>query len=676
MQKKTKKRIGRLSFKLFALFFLFSIGLLFLSIDSGFRIFRAAAIYQSLGFEQGISSYIAGLMEEKYPDYMKSDEILDSDEYSDLQEDIIAITRSVKMKQVGVVKYVMNGDAIEAYYIAGAGDMIDGAEFLELLDMDEVDYGVAQDILQYGEPLQYQETSKKQENDQWLSVVSPIKIDEKVCGIAYVSSPVERDALISEDVKESITFALIEMLAWIIGLVIVLIVISSLMIVRPVVTMTRQVMNYSVDYSDEAFKKDIKTHDELQTLYETFRTLSDNIKRHTIEQAEKAAEEERRATEYRMATEMRESILPEQFNKQEDLFLDIGGKIIKSGTPSGDFYDWFEGTDGRIFFITASIDETSMVAATYLTITHAILRSYLMSENNLKESMSKINEQIFRNVGRDHPVRLFLGVIDTNEGILYYVNCGSTPPFIIRKGARAEALSGRVYESLGLSENISYMPEKIELHYNDRIYLLDKYLDKGIVGSDGETYTTGNILRILEQFESRNESASENLLRIESDITNFLGGNEIAHDVLLVALKFTRPNKEQAEIILPPVMNNYSQLQNFLKLQMKQNHVEGKDYAKILVVSEELFSLLCRYSRGGRIRTVCKCNEEEKEFNFEMVVTFKGGDEAVEFTSQENNAIEFIRNNMDSFELTTAENRITAVAVKKYSIISKDKKES
>ena len=674
MQKKTKKRIGRLSLKLFALFFLFSIGLLVLIIDSGFRMFRAAATYQNLGFEQGIASYIAGLMEEKYPDYMKSEEILDNEEYKDLQEDIIAITRSVKMQQVTVIKYVMNGEELQALYIAGAGDRIDGAEFQEALGMDEIDYWAAQEIMQYREPLQYPESSNKKEN--WITVVHPIIIDDTVYGIAYVSSPVARDVLISDDVKEAINVMIIKILAWIIGLVIVLLVFSSLMIVSPIVTMTRQVMKYSVDYSEEAFKKDIKTHDELQTLYETFRTLSDNIKRHTIEQAEKAAEEERRATEYRMATEMRESILPEQFNKQEDLFLDIGGKIIKSGTPSGDFYDWFEGTDGRIFFITASIDETSMVAATYLTITHAILRSYLMSENNLKESMSKINEQIFRNVGRDHPVRLFLGVIDTNEGILHYVNCGSTPPFIIRKGARAEALSGRVYESLGLSENVSYMPEKIELHYNDRIYLLDKYLDKGIVGSDGETYTTGNILRILEQFESRNESASENLLRIESDITNFLGGNEIAHDVLLVAVKFTRPNKELAEIILPPVMNNYSQLQNFLKLQMKQNHVEGKDYAKILVVSEELFSLLCRYSRGGRIRTVCKCKEEEKEFAFEMVVTFKGGDEAVEFTSQENNAIEFIRNNMDSFELTTAENRITAVAVKKYTIISKDKKES
>ena len=676
MQKKTKKRIGRLSLKLFALFFLFSIGLLMLSIDSGFTIFRAAIIYQNLGFEQGVASYIAGLMEEKYPEYMKADEILDSDEYGDLQENIEAITSSVDMKQVAVVKYIWNEEALEAYYIAGAGEMIDGANFLERLEMDEIDYQVAEEIMKTREPLQYEESSEAHDEDSWLSVVSPIIIDDNVCGIAYVSSPIDRDALISDDVKESIIFALIEMLAWIIGLVIVLLIISSLMIVRPVVNMTKQVMKYSVDYSDEAFKKDIRTHDELQTLYETFRSLSNNIKRHTIEQVEKAAEEERRATEYRMATEMRESILPEQFDKQEDLFLDIGGKIIKSGTPSGDFYDWFEGADGRIFFITASIDETSMVAATYLTITHAILRSYLMSENNLKESMSKINEQIFRNVGRDHPVRLFLGVIDTHEGILNYVNCGSTPPFIIRKGSRAVALSGRVYESLGLNENVSYMPEKVELNYNDRLYLLDRYLDKGIVGNDGGTYTTGNILRILEQFESRNESASENLRRIESDITNFLGGNEIAHDVLLVAVKFTRPNKELAEMILPPVMNNYSQLQNFLKLQMKQNHVEGKDYAKILVVSEELFSLLCRYSRGGRIRTVCKCKEEEKEFAFEMVVTFKGGNEAVEFTSQENNAIEFIRNNMDSFELTTAENRITAVAVKKYTIISKDKKES
>ena len=666
MQKKTKKRIGRLSLKLFALFFLFSIGLLFLSIDSGFRIFRGAAIYQSLGFQEGIASYISSLVVEKYPDYMKSDEILNQDEYENLQESIKAITSSVKMKQVIVVKYEMNEDAIEAYYIAGAGEMLEGASFLARLDLDEIDYKVAKTIIESRKPLRYEDNNNHVDEGIWLSVVYPIIIDDEVCGIAYVSSPLDRGVLISDNVKESINTGLIEILGLVFGLVIVLLVISGLMIVRPIVTMTKQVMKYSVDYSEDAFTKDIRTHDELQTLYETFRNLSDNIKRHTIEQVEKAAEEERRATEYRMVTEMRESILPGLFDKKEELFLDIGGKIIKSGTPSGDFYDWFEDADGRIFFITASVDDTGMVAATYLMITHAILRSYLLSENNLKESMSKINEQIFRNVGKDHPVRLFLGVIDTHEGILNYVNCGSTPPFIIRKGSRAVALSGRVYESLGLNENVSYMPEKVELNYNDRLYLLDRYLDKGIVGNDGGTYTTGNILRILEQFESRNESASENLRRIESDITNFLGGNEIAHDVLLVAVKFTRPNKELAEMILPPVMNNYSQLQNFLKLQMKQNHVEGKDYAKILVVSEELFSLLCRYSRGGRIRTVCKCKEEEKEFNFEMVVTFKGGDEEVDFTSQENNAIEFIRNNMDSFELTTTENRITAVAVKKY----------
>ena len=666
MKKKTKMRIGRLSLKLFALFFLFSVGLLLLTVDSGFKIFRGAAVYQSLGFQEGIASYIAGLVEEKYPDYMKSDKIIDSDEYADLQEEIAAIVSSVKMKQVLVIKYVMNGEELEGQYIAGLGERLEGVAFLEVLRMDEIDAQVGKTIIESRKPMRYEERNERYAEGIWLSVVYPIIIDDEVCGIAYVASPIDRDILISDDVKNSITIGLIEIIGLVLGLVIVLLVISGLMIVNPVVTMTKQVMKYSVDYSDDAFNKDIKTHDELQTLYESFRSLSYNIKRHTVEQVEKAAEEERRATEYRMATEMRESILPGTFDKQEELFLDIGGKIIQSGTPSGDFYDWFEGADGRIFFITASIDETGMVAATYLMITHAILRSYLLSENNLKESMSKINEQIFRNVGKEHPVRLFLGMIDPVEGILYYVNCGSPPPFIIRKSSRAAAMSGRVYESLGLTENVSYIPEKIELHYDDRIYLLDKYLDRGIIGDNGESYTTENILRILEQFESRNESISENLLRVENDITNFLGGNDIEHDVLLVAVKFTRPNKELAEMILPPVMNNYSQLQNFLKLQMKQNNVGGKDYAQILVVSEELFSLLCRYSRGGRIRTVCKCDEEKKEFNFEMVVTFKGGEEDIDFTSQENNAIEFIRNNMDSFELTTTEKRITAVAVKKY----------
>ncbi len=666
MQKKMKKRIGRLSLKLFALFFLFSVGLLLLSVDSGLKIFRGAAVYQSLGFQEGIASYISSVVAEKYPDYMKSDDIIDRNGYNDLQDDIQAIINSVKMKQVLVVKYVKNGEALEARYIAGSGENIEGVGFLDPLQMDEVDYQVGKTILESRQPLRYEDDSNFDTDGIWLSVVYPIIIDDEVCGIAYVASPIDRDVLISADVKNSITIGLIEIIGLVIGLVIVLLVISGLMIVNPVVTMTKQVMKYSVDYSDDAFNKDIKTHDELQTLYESFRSLSYNIKRHTIEQVEKAAEEERRATEYRMATEMRESILPGTFDKQEELFLDIGGKIIQSGSPSGDFYDWFEESDGRIFFITASIDETGMVAATYLMITHAILRSYLLSENNLKESMSKINEQIFRNVGKEHPVRLFLGMIDPVEGILYYVNCGSPPPFIIRKSSRAAAMSGRVYESLGLTENVSYIPEKIELHYDDRIYLLDKYLDRGIIGDNGESYTTENILRILEQFESRNESISENLLRVENDITNFLGGNDIEHDVLLVAVKFTRPNKELAEIILPPVMNNYSQLQNFFKLQMKQNNVGGKDYAQILVVSEELFLLLCRYSRGGRIRTVCKCDEEKKEFNFEMVVTFKGGDEVVDFTSQEKNAIEFIRNNMDSFELTTSEKRITAVAVKKY----------
>ncbi|SKB72988.1 Stage II sporulation protein E (SpoIIE) [Lachnospiraceae bacterium] len=665
MQKDKKKKILRLNLKLLLLLFTFSGILIFLIGKSSYRMFMSAALNQNLGFESGIASYISDIVEDNYPQFLtENKEDVDINDYKELQDDIAAIKESVSMSMIAVIGFEEVEDGYSTYLVVGTGGDLDRMTYRDWIELEKIDIENAGIVIRDKTPVSYMdEEYEKSTGLKLLSVMHPIIINDKVCGISYVTLPMNNEFIMTESTKGLRNFLVGQFCMVMICLVALLLIIVQFIVVRPIQIMTKQVEDYSESYSGSAFDKKIKTNDELETLYDSFVHLSDNIRKHTTEQIERAAEEERRLTEYRMASEMRASILPEPFNKKNELYLDIDGRVVKFRTSTGDFYDWFEDPLGRIYMITASSDEVGMVAATYLVITHAVLRSYLMTDSDLKDSMTRINAQIFRNVGPDHPIRLFLGMIDPENGSFTYINCGSAPPYIMRKGARAVNLSGRVYESLGITENVSYIPERIELRQYDRIYLIDRKLDPSLAGGAAAGYPMDNLIRIMEQFESRSESVEDNLRRIESDIVNFSGGDKIEQDILIVAMKYMRPNKELAEMILTPVMNNYSQLQGFLKLQMKQNNIEGKSYAEILVASEELFALLCRYSKGGRIRSVCSVSKE-RAFKLEMSVTFKGGSDNADFTSQETSAMEFIKKKMDSFELTTADNRILAVIVK------------
>ncbi len=173
---KKKKRILRLSIKLFLLLFVFSGVLIFLTGRSSYRMFMTAAVNQNLGFESGIASFIADYMVYDHPQLLSADtEEVDPADYKKLQENIEAIRESVSMSMIAVIGFEEVEDGYSTYLVAGAGGDLKKLEYRDWIELEKVDVEYVQIAITTKEPVSYTDEEYDKDNGlKLLSVIPPI----------------------------------------------------------------------------------------------------------------------------------------------------------------------------------------------------------------------------------------------------------------------------------------------------------------------------------------------------------------------------------------------------------------------------------------------------------------------------------------------------------------------
>ena len=311
-------------------------------------------------------------------------------------------------------------------------------------------------------------------------------------------------------------------------------------LLNPLSALTQGVKEISDGNLDK--KLDITTGDELQTLSESFNTMTYKLKRQMSNLTKVTAEKERIATELDVATKIQSSMLPKNFSvdKRVDLFATMN----PAKEVGGDFYDFCKLDDNNLFVTIADVSGKGVPAALFMVAAVTNLRNFtasLKSSDDLKSAIEKTNDKLCTNNDGGLFVTAFSAVLDMTTGNFRYVNAGHNPPLIRRRDGNFSELPMELNFVLGGWEDWPYIQQEIKLEPGDMIFLYTDGVTE-TVNSAGKLYSLEQLKKFLNELDN-NLSAKEILSTVHKSLQKFSGDAEQSDDITMLAVKFERRNE-------------------------------------------------------------------------------------------------------------------------------------
>ncbi len=142
--------------------------------------------------------------------------------------------------------------------------------------------------------------------------------------------------------------------------------------------------------------------------------------------AEELVEQERFSRELELATEMQRSLLPVE---PTDMYP-VAGINLPANEMSGDFYDFFELEDGRIYFSLGDVSGKGMDAALLMSKTASLFRCLGKTIHEPNALLATINRELCETAIHGMFVTMACGLLDPKTGNVELANAGHEPPLI------------------------------------------------------------------------------------------------------------------------------------------------------------------------------------------------------------------------------------------------------
>ncbi len=235
------------------------------------------------------------------------------------------------------------------------------------------------------------------------------------------------------------------------------------------------------------------------------------------------------------ARQLQLSMLPESQKIINE--VSISAISIPAMEVGGDYYDYFELSDGKVGIFICDVSGHGVASALLLSGIRSSIHLILEETHNPCEIFRKLNVMIRKTQHKKMFVTALFAVIDTKNDLISFFNAGHLPPYRIDYKNKELYLLKKHGVTLGVFENIL-------LYNNGEVIMEFKYGDKFILYTDGlnealnknrEEYGFERIENLLNK--NLNSSSEEILSRIIEDVNNFMAGTEQIDDLTVVVVE-------------------------------------------------------------------------------------------------------------------------------------------
>ncbi|MBU1727168.1 MAG: SpoIIE family protein phosphatase, partial [Candidatus Omnitrophica bacterium] len=216
----------------------------------------------------------------------------------------------------------------------------------------------------------------------------------------------------------------------------------------------------------------VRSKDEAGELAEAFVYMRGALKKYIKELTEATASKERMESELRIAHDIQMGIVPKNFPPFPDRDeFDIYACLLPAKEVGGDFYDFFFIDQTHLCFVIGDVVGKGVPAALFMAMTKTLIKATAKETDSCEEILRKVNKEISFDNDSCMFITIFLAILDTQTGELYYTNAGHNPPFIRRRAQGIEVLDKAKSLAIGLDERTVFEKEKVVLQAGDVICL-------------------------------------------------------------------------------------------------------------------------------------------------------------------------------------------------------------
>ncbi len=276
---------------------------------------------------------------------------------------------------------------------------------------------------------------------------------------------------------------------------------------------------------DFGARVDIRTHDELQGLGQTFNDLGPSL-----------LEREKMKQSLALAKEIQQHLLPQAPPRLEG--FDIAGSSIYCDETGGDYYDFIDLEEmgpGRLGLAVGDVTGHGIGAALLMTTVRGVLRSQAGRHGtDLDKLFGNLNLHLIRDTRDEFFMTLFYGVLDSATRSFHWISGGHGPVFWFRGGGQIENLPSSGIP-LGILEGTCFEPPPPCVLAPGDILLIGTDGIWETSNPQGKMYGTGRLCTTLQNCSQ--QSAGEIHQAIIQDLGAFRAEAPQEDDITMVIVK-------------------------------------------------------------------------------------------------------------------------------------------
>ena len=186
------------------------------------------------------------------------------------------------------------------------------------------------------------------------------------------------------------------------------------------------------------------------------------------------------------------------------------GKNEPCRTVSGDYYDFAVRPNGKVYFVIGDVSGKGVTAGLMMAGLQVAFRIFSKSDPDPATLVTQLNVALKENLPQSKFVTLFLGRLDTNTGVVEYVNAGHTPPLYLHKHGATELTDSDLL--LGVISRAEFVNRELRLEPGDSLVLFTDGVTeaRNLEGDDLGTDQIGEALVKLHGTDASTIAASVN----------------------------------------------------------------------------------------------------------------------------------------------------------------------
>jgi Stage II sporulation protein E (SpoIIE) len=211
--------------------------------------------------------------------------------------------------------------------------------------------------------------------------------------------------------------------------------------------------------------------------------------------------------------------------------LDYSGKCIQALTVGGDYYDFLDMGSGRVGFILADVAGKGVPAALLMANLQGNIHNRVsIDSGDLPRLLAAVNDHFYQHTEPQCYATLFFGCYDDNTRSLGYVNCGHSPPVLLRDSGAVERLQATA-TVLGLFGKWDCTLAEISMEPGDVLSMFTDGITE-TTSSQGKEFGEERLLEVLAQ--NRDLESNAMLGEVENAVREFRSSEQLQDDLSLV----------------------------------------------------------------------------------------------------------------------------------------------